>query len=51
MLLIKQSSYLLCPKVWDDVAGADEIQGAGKASSQIGVWAFAAKRCFSSFLY
>jgi hypothetical protein len=38
MLLGKQSSRLLCLKVWDDVAGADDIQGAGKASSQISIW-------------
>lgn len=37
MLLSKQSSRLLCLKVWDDVAEADETQGTGQASSQIGV--------------
>ena len=36
MLLSKQSSRLLCLKVWDDEAGADETQGTGRASSQIG---------------
>ena len=51
MLLNEQSSCLLCLKVWNDVAGADEIQGTGKASSQIGVYVFAAKHCFGSFLY
>jgi hypothetical protein len=37
MLLSKQPSCLLCLKEWGDIAGADEIQGTGRASSQIGV--------------
>jgi hypothetical protein len=50
MLLSKQSARLLCLKEWDGVAGADDIQGTGRASSQIGVEVFAAKHCFGSFL-
>ena len=50
MLLSKQSPHLSYLKVWDDVAEADETQGAGRARSQIVVYVFAAKHCFSSFL-
>ncbi len=50
MLLNKQSPRLSYLRVWDDVAGSAEIQGTGKARSQIVVYVFAAKHCFSSFL-
>jgi hypothetical protein len=50
MLLNKQSPRLSYLKVWDDAAGSDEIQGTGKARSQIVVYVFAAKHCFGSFL-